>query len=96
MTTLFILVGCQARLPEGHHKRLGFYFSMTPTNGTGDHLLTFVQQLHGHLKRPLLIIWGRFSGHKKAARLLQEVNSRRIQVAYLPAYAPDLNVVDHA
>jgi hypothetical protein len=30
------------------HKRLGCYFSMTPTNVTDDHLFTFVQQLHGH------------------------------------------------
>jgi hypothetical protein len=55
-----------------------------------------VQQLHGPLKRPLLLIWDRFSGHKKAARLLQAVYGRRIQVEYLPAYAPDLHVVDHA
>jgi hypothetical protein len=63
---------------------------------TGHHLFTFVLQLPGHLKRPRLVIWGRFSGPKKAARLLQEIYGRRIQVASLPAYAPDLNVVDHA
>jgi hypothetical protein len=50
-------------------KRLGFYFPMSPHNLTGDDLFACVQLLRGHLKRPLLIIWDRFSGHKKAARL---------------------------
>ena len=77
-------------------KRLGFYFSMTDHNLTGDDLFSFVQQLHSHLRRPLLVIWDRFSGHKKAARLLNAIYGRRIQIDYLPAYAPDLNVVDHA
>ena len=59
-------------------------------------LFTFVQRLHRHLKRPLLVIWDRFSGPKKATRLLQDIYGRRIQVEELPAYAPDLKVVDHA
>jgi transposase len=77
-------------------KRLGFYFFMSPENLTGDDLFAFVQQLRGHLKRPLLIIWDRFSGHKKAARLLHDLYGKRIHVEELPAYAPELNVVDHA
>jgi hypothetical protein len=41
-------------------------------------------------------MWDRFSGHKKAARLLHNLYGKRIHVEELPAYAPDLNVVDHA
>jgi hypothetical protein len=77
-------------------KRLGFYFSLSRHNLTGDDLFAFVQQLRGHLRRPLLIIWDRFSGHKKAARLLHNLYGKQIQVEELPAYAPALNVVDHA
>jgi transposase len=77
-------------------KRLGLYFSMTPWNVTGNDVFTFVQQLRYHLKRPLLVIWDRFSGHRKAARLLRELYGHRIHVEFLPAYAPELNVVDHA
>jgi transposase len=77
-------------------KRVGFYFSMRSANLTGDDLLTFVQQLRGHLKRPLLVIWDRFSGHKKAERLLRDLYGKHMHVDYLPAYAPELNVVDHA
>jgi hypothetical protein len=78
------------------HKRLGLYFSMSTKNLTGNDLFAFVQQLRGHLKRPLLIIWDRFSGHKKAARLLHDLYGKQMQVEELPAYAPELNVVDHA
>jgi transposase len=44
----------------------------------------------------LLIIWDRFSGHKKAARLLHDLYGAPVHIEELPAYAPDLNVVDHA
>jgi transposase len=75
-------------------QRLGFYFSIAQWNLTGDDIFGFVQQLHGHLKRPLLVIWDRFSGHRKAARLLRDLYGSRIHVAFLPAYAPELNVVE--
>ena len=42
------------------------------------------------------MIWARFSGHKKAARLLTHISGTRIHVAFLPAYAPELNVVAHS
>jgi transposase len=76
-------------------KRLGLYFSIASANITGDDVFAFVQQLHGHLKRPLLVIWDRFSGHRKAARRLRDLYGARIQVEFLPAYAPELNVVEH-
>ena len=76
-------------------KRLGVYFTIASWHLTGDDILAFVQQLRGHLKRPLLLLWDRFSGHRKAARLLRDLYGTRIQVEFLPAYAPDLNVVDH-
>jgi transposase len=76
-------------------KRLGLYFAVASSNLTGDDVFAFVQQLRGHLKRPLLLIWDRFSGHKKAARLLKHIYGSRIHVEFLPAYAPELNVVEH-
>jgi transposase len=42
-----------------------------------------------------LIVWDRFSGHKKAEHLLKAIYGRHLHVERLPAYAPDLNVVDH-
>jgi transposase len=76
-------------------QRLGLYFSFSTDNITGDEVFTFVQRLRQHLRRPLLIVWDRFSGHKKAERVLTRIYGRHIHVERLPAYAPDLNVVDH-
>jgi transposase len=76
-------------------KRLGCYFSIASRNYTGDDIFAFVQQLRGHLKRLLLLIWDRFSGPKKAARLLRDLYGSHIHVEFLPAYAPELNVVEH-
>jgi hypothetical protein len=66
-------------------KRLGCYFSLASHNLTGEDLFAFVQQLYGHLKRPLLLVWDRSSGHRKAARLLQAIYGTRMHIAYLPA-----------
>ena len=76
-------------------QRLGLYFSIASSNVTGDDVFAFVQQLRGHLQRPLLVIWDRFSGHKKAARLLRDLYGTRIHIEELPAYAPELNPVEH-
>ena len=54
-------------------KRLGLYCSVASANLTGDEVFAFVQQCHRHLKHPLLVIWDRFSGHRKAARRLRDL-----------------------
>jgi hypothetical protein len=69
---------------------------MAQRNLTGDDVFTCVPQLRGPLKRPLLLSWDRCSGHKKAARLLRDIYDYRMHVEVFPAYAPALNVVDHA
>lgn len=76
------------------HKRPGFYFAMASAHITGNDVFAFVQQRRGHLKRPLLLIWARCSGPKTAARLLDHLYGPRLHVAFLPAYAPALNVVE--
>lgn len=76
-------------------QRLGLYFTFATDNITGEDIFTFVQRLRQHLRRPLLVIWDRFSGHHKAERLLKSIYGQHIHVERLPAYAPELNVVDH-
>jgi hypothetical protein len=61
----------------------------------GWHCVAFAILMRTRSVALMLLIWDRCSGHKKAVSLLQEVAGHRIQIAYLPAYAPDLNGVDH-
>jgi hypothetical protein len=61
---------------------LGLYFSITSSNLTGEAIFAFVQHLHRHLKRPLLLVWDRWSSHRKAARLLQAIYGTRIHIEY--------------
>jgi transposase len=75
---------------------VGVYVSLLPWPVTGDEMFALVQPLRSHLKRPLLLMWDRFSGHKKAARLLRDISGGRIHVEFLPAYTPERNGVDHA
>jgi hypothetical protein len=73
---------------------IGLYFSIASSHSTGADVWALVQQLRGHRKRPLLLICARCSGPKKAARLLRALYGMRSHGACLPAYAPELNVVE--
>ena len=63
-------------------QRVGLYLSIAASHINGADVFVFVQPLHGHLKRPLLLIWDRFSGHKQAARLLRALYGTRIRVEF--------------
>jgi putative transposase len=76
-------------------QRLGLYFSLASSHVTGSDVVAFVRHLRGHLQRPLLVIWDRCTGHKKATRLLKHISGARIPIAALPAYAPELHPVEY-
>jgi transposase len=55
-----------------------------------------LKALKAHLRRPLLVIWDGLRAHR--SRLVREyldsINGH-IQIAFLPAYSPDLNPVEY-
>jgi len=59
-----------------------FYGSMATSNLTGDDGWAFVRQWRGYLKRPLLLIWDCFSGHKQATRLLRNLYGRQMAAGF--------------
>jgi len=75
-------------------QRLGLSLSLASHHLPGDDILALAQQLHGHRKRPWLLIGARWSGHRQATRLLQAMDSTRIPIESLPAYAPELHAVE--
>ena len=52
-----------------------------------------IRQVQRQLGRHVLLIWDRLPGYRSAARHLQ---CAKIQIEYLPAYAPELNPVEWA
>lgn len=73
---------CLFRLHEGSIKK--------------EQLVEFLKALHRHLQRPLLIIWDQLRAHRsKLVRDYLDSTAGALQMAFLPAYAPDLNPVEY-
>ena len=59
-------------------------------------IVEFLKALHRHLKRRLLIIWDGLRAHR--SRLVREhidATQGAVELAFLPAYAPELNPVEY-
>jgi hypothetical protein len=76
--------------------RLGLYFRTIPKgsfNGAG--VADFVRQLLRHLRGPVILVWDRWSAHRGAAMKAVVADNPRLELVSLPAYAPQLNPVEH-
>ena len=59
-------------------------------------VLAFLRQLQRFIPGKLLIIWDRAQIHRsKRVRRYVDARQERLTVAYLPAYAPELNPVEY-
>src|SRR5690348_18472980 len=59
-------------------------------------VIDFLQALVQRIRKPLLLVWDRLPAHR--SRLVRDYIDQldgRIQVEYLPAYAPELNPVEY-
>lgn len=74
-------------------RRIGIYFTYQYENILAADVRFFLQHLHRHLQRKLILICDRWSVHRSAVKQIQQ---RRdwLQVEWLPPYAPDLNPVE--
>ena len=73
-----------------------FYFRLFPGTVRSPQVVEFLQALEATIGRRLLIIWDGLQAHR--SRLVRNhVESRggRIQLAFLPAYAPELNPTEY-
>ena len=78
--------------PQRRH--LGLYFDITDHNIATDDFERFVDAVQRQLGRPLILVMDRWSVHRSGAKRLHKRFARRIDVEWLPAYAPDLNPVE--
>jgi transposase len=75
-------------------QRLGLYFQIYDQNINYEKVMAFITMVHRHLRRKFIVVLDRYSAHRKAVRLLQDQHPDWFEVAWLPAYAPELNPVE--
>ena len=69
-------------------------FQIHDDNIRTDEVVTFLKALRRQLRRPLIIVWDRWSVHRAAAQKLAASRVQQIDFEWLPAYAPELNPVE--
>ena len=72
-------------------RRLGLYFDILDHNIITDDFERFVQTLLERLQQRIILVMDRWSVHRSAAKRLRKRFARRVQIEWLPPYAPELN-----
>ena len=75
-------------------KRIGLYWQFYDGNVRTPEFLAFLRRLRRTLKTKLVVVMDRLNVHRSAAKLLRESRARWFEAEFLPAYAPDLNLVE--
>jgi hypothetical protein len=73
-------------------RRLGLYFQIHDHNIRFGEMTAFLTLTHQRLWRKFIVVLDRYNAHRKAVRLLQAEHPDWIEVEWLPAYAPELNL----
>ena len=76
-------------------RRLRLFFAVQEENIRTPHVLEFLRELRRHLRRRAILVWDRWNVHRSAARQMMGVHPDWFDFEWLPAYAPDLNPVEH-
>ncbi len=76
------------------HRRLGLYFDIHSHNIDTDTFESFVRWLRRQLRRAIILVVDRWSVHRSGVRRLLDRFGPKVQVEWLPAYAPELNPVE--
>ena len=72
-------------------RRLGLYFNIFDHNIVTDDFEWFVETLLAGFGQRIILVMDRWSVHRSAAKRLRARFARRVQIEWLPAYAPELN-----
>ena len=73
-----------------------FYFRLYPGSIRSPQVVQFLSHLMRHIPKDMLVIWDRLRAHR--SRLVRDFVTQqngRIELEYLPAYAPELNAVEY-
>jgi transposase len=72
-------------------QRTNLYFQLLPHNVCADDMIWFLNEMHRHLGRTIILVWDRSSVHRSAAKYFEQLHPAWFQFEWLPPYAPDLN-----
>lgn len=86
-------MGAIAVTPHGRKSRI-FFRLLENRNFNTDSCIAFIEQLKQNIRGRICLVWDRFLAHRSKKMLKYLDKQRRIQVQYLPAYAPELNPVE--
>jgi transposase len=88
------VIGALTLSPLG--RRFGLYFR-TIVNGSfaGATVADFLRQLRRHIRGRVIVVWDRWNGHRGPDVRAVEAANPRLHIELLPAYAPELNPVEH-
>jgi transposase len=73
-----------------------FYFRLYPGSIRSPQVVQFLSHLMRHMPNDMLVIWDGLRSHR--SRLVKDFVAQqngRIELEYLPAYAPELNPVEY-
>ena len=73
-----------------------FYFRLYPGSIRSPQVVQFLSHLMRHIPKDMLVIWDGLRAHR--SRLVSDFVAQqngRIELEYLPAYAPELNPVEY-
>jgi transposase len=75
-------------------RRLGLYFDIFDHNMVTDDFEMFVEGVLRRLQRPIILVMDRWQVHHAGAQRLLRRLPKRVEIEWLPAYAPELNPVE--
>ena len=76
-------------------RRLGLLFDVWPCNVDTEAVLAMLRHLRRRHPGGFLLVLDRWSVHRSAVRQFLARGDGRVEVEWLPAYAPELNPVEH-
>jgi transposase len=85
------LSGVSAITVSPKRRRLGLYFDILDYNVRTEDFEAFVVHVLRRVGPAIVLVMDRYSVHRSAARRLQRRFGRRVDIEWLPAYAPELN-----
>ncbi len=76
-------------------RRVRMFFRLLDHNAKADDFIWFLNDLRLEIRRKLHVVWDNLGAHRRAENFLRTVDCQWACFHRLPAYAPELNPVEH-